>query len=581
MRFSKLVDYLAKLEATTKRLEMTAILSDLFKESSEDEIAPIIYLTQERLGPAFEPIDFGIGEALAAEALAKASGKDKGAIVKLYKQHGDYGIVAEKLISDDAKKLNVVQVFERLKAIATTSGEGTVAQKTDLLADLLQKLSGREARYLLRIPLGRLRLGIGDPTVMEGLSWSQAGDKSLRPQIERAYNVCCDLGQVAHVFKAEGVEALEEIKVKVGNPVRMALAERAKGAEDIVTRLGKCAIEKKFDGFRCQVHKQGNDVRIFSRNLEETTAMFSDIAEGIRKQIKAKTAILEGEALSYDPETGEFHPFQVTMQRKRKYDLESMTVKFPLRLIAFDLLFVDGKDFTGQSYSKRHETLTSIIAPGDRVQISEHLVTQDAKEIEKYFLEAITGGLEGIMAKRLDSKYQAGARNFNWIKLKRSYQGHLSDTVDGVIVGYLRGRGMRARFGIGALLVAVYDAKQDKFVTIAKIGTGFSDAEWPKMREMLDKIKVEHKPARVEAVMEPDVWVEPKYVIEMQADEITRSPIHTAGKVGDEPGYALRFPRVIGFIRADKKPEDATTVKEILKMFEKQTKATTKGEEDS
>ena len=581
MRFSKLVDYLAKLEATTKRLEMTAILSDLFKESSEDEIAPIIYLTQERLGPAFEPIDFGIGEALAAEALAKASGKDKGAIVKLYKQHGDYGIVAEKLISDDAKKLNVVQVFERLKAIATTSGEGTVAQKTDLLADLLQKLSGREARYLLRIPLGRLRLGIGDPTVMEGLSWSQAGDKSLRPQIERAYNVCCDLGQVAHVFKAEGVEALEEIKVKVGNPVRMALAERAKGAEDIVTRLGKCAIEKKFDGFRCQVHKQGNDVRIFSRNLEETTAMFSDIAEGIRKQIKAKTAILEGEALSYDPETGEFHPFQVTMQRKRKYDLESMTVRFPLRLIAFDLLFVDGKDFTGQSYSKRHETLASIIAPGDRVQISEHLVTQDAKEIEKYFLEAITGGLEGIMAKRLDSKYQAGARNFNWIKLKRSYQGHLSDTVDGVIVGYLRGRGMRARFGIGALLVAVYDAKQDKFVTIAKIGTGFSDAEWPKMREMLDKIKVEHKPARVEAVMEPDVWVEPKYVIEMQADEITRSPIHTAGKVGDEPGYALRFPRVIGFIRADKKPEDATTVKEILKMFEKQTKATTKGEEDS
>jgi DNA ligase-1 len=298
--------------------------------------------------------------------------------------------------------------------------------------------------------------------------------------------------------------------------------------------------------------------------------MFSDIAEGIRKQIKAKTTILEGEALSYDPETGEFHPFQVTMQRKRKYDLESMTVKFPLRLVAFDLLFVDGKDFTAQPYSKRHDTLASIIADGERIQVAQHLVTQDAKEIEKYFMEAITGGLEGIMAKRLDSKYQAGARNFNWIKLKRSYQGHLSDTVDGVVVGYLRGRGMRARFGIGALLVAVYDEKQDKFATIAKIGTGFSDEEWPRMREMLDKIQVDHKPARVEAVMEPDVWVEPKYVIEMQADEITRSPIHTAGKSGEEPGYALRFPRVEGFIRTDKKPEDATTVKEILKMFERQ-----------
>jgi DNA ligase-1 len=266
------------------------------------------------------------------------------------------------------------------------------------------------------------------------------------------------------------------------------------------------------------------------------------------------------------------------MQRKRKYDLESMTVKFPLRLMAFDLLFLDGKDFTGQTYSKRHDTLAAIIGEGERIQIAQHLVTQDAKEIEKYFLEAITGGLEGIMAKRLDSKYQAGARNFNWIKLKRSYQGHLSDTVDGVVVGYLRGRGMRARFGIGALLVAVYDAKQDKFATIAKIGTGFSDLEWPKMREMLDKLKVDHKPARVEAVMEPDVWVEPRYVIEIQADEITRSPIHTAGKIGDEPGYALRFPRVIGFIRADKKPEDATTTKEILKMFEKQGKAATKEE---
>lgn len=573
MRFTKLVDYLAQLEATTKRLEMTATLGALFKEANEEDIAPIIYLTQERLGPAFEPIDFGIGEALAAEALAKASGKAKEAIKKLHKQHGDYGIVAEKLLGENGKKLTVAQVFARLKEIAQTSGEGTVAQKTDLLADLLSKLSGREARYVLRIPLGRLRLGIGDPTVMEGLSWSKTGDKSLRAPIERAYNVCSDLGQVARVFKAEGVDALAKIQVAVGKPVRMALAERAKNAEDIVTRLGRCAIENKYDGFRCQVHKRGDEVRIFSRNLEETTTMFTDIADGIRKQIQAQTAILEGEALSYDPETGEFHPFQVTMQRKRKYDLEEMTVKFPLRLVAFDLLYLDGSDLTGQGYAQRHATLARIIAPGERVELSQHLITQDAKEIEEFFMEAITRGLEGIIAKRLDSRYQAGARNFNWIKLKRSYQGHLSDTIDGVIVGYLRGRGMRARFGIGALLVAVYDQARDKFVTIAKIGTGLSDAEWPQMRALLDKIAVEQPPARVDALLQPDVWAQPKYVIEMQADEITRSPIHTAGKVGDEPGYALRFPRIVGFIRTDKQAEDATTVKEILRMFEKQGKA--------
>lgn len=571
MRFSKLADYLAQLEKTSKRLEMTAILGDLFKKANEEDIAPIIYLTQERLGPAFDTIEFGIGEALAAEALALASGKDKTEIRKLYKQRGDYGTVAEEVLPEHAGQLTVAQVYERLKQIATTSGEGTVAGKTRLLAELLKKVSGPEARYVLRIPLGRLRLGIGDPTVMEGLSWSKTGDKTLRPQIERAYNVCSDLGEVARLFKTDGVDALAKIKVTVGKPVRMALAERAKSAEDIVTRLGKCAIEKKYDGFRCQVHKQGDQVRIFSRNLEETTTMFPDIAQGICKQVQAKTAILEGEALSYDPETAEFHPFQVTMQRKRKYDLEAMTVKYPLRLVAFDLLYVDGKDFTSQPYSTRHDTLAKLITMGDAVQVAEHLVTQDAKEIDKFFMDAITGGLEGIMAKRLDSKYQAGARNYNWIKLKRSYQGHLSDTIDGVIVGYLRGRGMRARFGIGALLVAVYDRSNDRFVTVAKIGTGFSDEEWPRMRGLLDEIAVDHKPARVDAVMMPDVWCEPKYVIEMQADEITRSPIHTAGKNGDEPGYALRFPRVIGFIRADKKPEDATTVKEILGMYKKQS----------
>ncbi len=570
MKFAKLAESLAKLESTTKRLEMTAILGNLFKEASTEDIGPIVYLSQERLGPAFEPIDFGIGESLAAQALAKATGKDVDTIKKMYKQKGDYGVVAEKLLTNKGNTLSVKQVYDRLMAIATTSGEGTVEKKVGLLADALQKVSGKEGRYLLRIPLGRLRLGVGDPTVMEGLSWSKTGDKSLRPQIERAYNVCSDLGEVATLFKSDGVDALAKISVEAGKPVRMALAERAKSAEDIVTRLGKGAIEKKYDGFRCQIHKQNGKVRIFSRNMEETTDMFPDVIEGIRKQVKAKSLILEGEALAYDPATDEFKPFQITMQRKRKYGIEEMSKESPLRLIAFDLLFLDGKDFTGEPYSKRHEMLEKIITKDDKIQVAEHLVTQDSKEIEKYFMDAITAGLEGIMAKRLDSKYQAGARNFNWIKLKRSYQGHLSDTVDCVIVGYLRGRGMRARFGIGAVLIAVYDEKNDRFVTIGKVGTGFKDDEWPKLRKMLDDIAVGHKPARVEALMQPDVWVEPKYVVEVQADELTRSPIHTAGKVGDEPGYALRFPRAVHYIRLDKKAEDATTVKEITAMFKKQ-----------
>jgi DNA ligase-1 len=570
MRFAALVDYLARLEATTKRNEMVAILAELFQHAGQEEIRKIIYLCQERLVPAYEKLEFGIGEGLAAEALAKATGKGKNEVKRLYKEKGDYGAAAQSLLPDRSANLTVDQVYDRLYAVATASGEGAVAQKTDLLADLLQKLAPKEARYLLRIPLGQLRLGIGDPTIMDGLSFAKAQDKSLRPVLERAYNVCSDLGYVARVYWSSGAKGLEGLQVQVGKPVRMALAERATGVDDIVARLGECAVEPKFDGFRCQVHKDGQVVKIFSRNLEETTAMFPDIARGTRDQVQARSIIFEGEALAYNPDTDEFLPFQVTVQRKRKYDIAEMQQKLPLRLVAFDLLFLDGQDRTHDGYIRRRELLQSAIAPGGVLELTESLVTKDPQRIEAFFADKVSRGLEGIVAKRLDAPYQAGARNFNWIKLKRSYQSELRDTVDCAVVGYWRGRGMRAQFGIGALLTAVYDQPRDTFVTIAKLGTGFSDEEWVQLREILDAGAVEEKPARVEAILVPDVWVEPKYVIEVQADEITRSPVHTCGRRGQEIGYALRFPRVLGFVREDRTPEDATTEDEILEMFRKQ-----------
>lgn len=575
MKFSKLVDSLAQLEATSKRLEMTAILGKLFADADEQDVAPIVYLSQERLAAAFEPIEFGIGEALAADALAKASGKDKDDIRKLYKLKGDYGEVAETLLKGKGGKLTVAEVYAALKDIATTSGGGTVEKKTSALAALLKQMNGQEARYLLRIPLGRLRLGVGDVTVLDGLSWSVAGDKSLRPPLERGYNVCSDLGYVAHEFKKGGIDAVKKIKVRVGAPVRMALAERAKSPEDIILRMGRCALEPKLDGFRCQVHKNGDKVRIFSRNLEETTGMFPDIAEGIAKQVQAKSAILEGEAIAYDPATLEFLPFQETTTRRRKYGIEEKRSSLPLKLMAFDLLFVDGKDVTHETYEERRARLKQAIKGQDTIQVIDNVVTGDTKEVEKFFLSTVENGQEGMMAKKLDSIYQAGARNFNWIKLKRSYQGHLSDTVDVVIVGYLRGRGMRAKFGIGAMLGAVYDKPKDRFRTVGKVGSGWKDEEWSRWRELLDAIAVSHMHARVDSLMVPDVWVEPKYVVEVRADEITKSPIHTAGKRNDEPGYALRFPRAVSFMRTDKKPEDATTEKEIVEMYEKQGKTKT------
>lgn len=572
MKFSELVNYLAQLEATSKRLEMTRLLGELFREATADDIAPIVYLTQERLGPAYEAIEFGIGEALAAAALAQATARDKTDIRKLYKEQGDYGDVAAELMPKKDKGLEVSQVFQDLREIATASGEGTVEKKVSLLAKLLSRTGAREARYLLRIPMGRLRLGVGDVTVLDGLSWSETGDKSLRPALERAYNIASDLGLVAKTFKKGGVKALKRIKVTVGRPIRMELAERAKSAEEIVERMGKCALEPKVDGFRVQAHKQGDRVRLFSRNLEETTDMYPDVADAVRAQVRAQDAIVEGEAIGYDPATGEFRPFQETSQRRRKYGIDEMRESLPLKLLAFDVLFVDGEDVTGEPYADRHARLGKLIADGSGIQVIEQKLTDQPREIDEFFMEKIEAGLEGIMAKRLDSPYQAGARNYNWIKFKRSYQGHLRDTVDVVVVGYLRGRGQRARFGIGALLCAVYDKKKDRFRTVGKVGSGLTDLEWSAFRAKLDEIALDHPHARVDALMVPDVWVEPKYVMEVQADEITRSPIHTAGMHGDEPGYALRFPRVVNPNREDKSPEDATTEQEIVDMFGKQSK---------
>ncbi len=584
MKYSVLVSYLARLEATSKRNEMVSILSDLFKQANGEEIDKIIYLCQERLVPAFEPLEFGIGESLAGSALAKATAGDglfaahsQAEVKRLYKEMGDYGAVAESLLPAEGAGLTVAQVYQQLYSVATASGDGAVAQKTDLLGDLLRQLSAQEARYTLRIPLGKLRLGIGDPTIMDGLSFARSGDKTLRPAIEHAYNVCSDLGYVAKVFWEGGLESLQHLGVQVGKPVRMALAERARSAKEIVDRLGVCSVEGKYDGFRCQVHYDGQKVRIFSRNLEETTDMFPDLADGVKRQIKAKSIIFEGEALAYDPDTDDFLPFQVTVQRKRKHDIGAMQVKLPLRLVAFDLLYLDGRDRTAEPLSARREMLRSVIAPGEKVQLSESITTGDPEVVNRFFLEKVTHGLEGIMAKRLDAPYQAGARNFNWIKLKRSYQGELSDTVDCVVVGYFRGRGMRAAFGIGALLTAVYDDQNDRFLTVAKIGTGLSEEEWVRMREMLDALATPRKPARVEAIIEPDVWSEPHYVVELRADEITRSPLHTCGRGTGDVGYALRFPRVKGFIREDKRAEDATTEREILEMYAKQGKKALSG----
>lgn len=573
MQFARLVEFFERLEATTKRLEMLDILSDLFRACDPAEIDRVVYFCQEQLLPPFRGVEIGMAEKLILRAIARAADVEEARVARLNKERGDPGLVVEELLQKKGARpagLSVSEVYEALLRIAETTGEGSVERKVQMLADLLQRCAPKEARYIARFVLGRLRLGIGDPTLLDALSKAVAGDRSLRPELERAYNLCSDLGLVARTLFEQGIEGIRAFRIRVGHPIRPALAERLPSAEEIVQKLGRCAVEVKLDGFRCQVHKAGDRVEIFSRNLERTTPMFPEIIEAVRQQIAAEEVILEGEAVAVNEETGEIYPFQVTVQRKRKHGVEEMMREYPLVLFAFDLLYADGHDYTPEPYAHRFEALERLIRPDGRIRLVERRITDDPREIQRFFDEAVERGMEGIVAKRLDAPYQAGARGFHWIKLKRSYKGELSDTIDVVVVGYFRGRGMRAKFGIGALLGAVYDRASDTFKTVAKIGSGLTEEEWGRIRRLLDQIRVEHRPARVDSLIEPDVWTEPRYVLTVLADEITRSPVHTCGKMGDEPGYALRFPRVVGWIREDKGPEDATTVEEILSMFQMQ-----------
>ncbi len=602
MRFSRVAACFDQLEEISSRNAMLSVLADLFREAAPEEVDKIIYLAQGRLLPAFERLEFGVGEALLRDAMATATQTPLDEVRRRFTAIGDYGSLAAVLLAGrPAGEVTVGEVYDALYAVATASGKGAQGHKKALIAGILARCGPSEAKHVARILLGRLRLGIGDPTVMDGLSYARAGTKGDRQALERAYNLCSDLGLVARTYLARGVTSLAEIGVQVGKPVRPALCERVSSPEALVTRLGRCAVEPKIDGFRCQVH-QGDDgtLRAYSRNLEDMSEMFPEIVEALREQARGHSVIVEGEAVGFDPSTLEFHPFQVTVQRRRKYDIADMRGTLPLKLLAFDLLYLDGEDLTPLPYRERRRRLVDLLgrpidfaalgaAAGPVIQPNDARELEDALAVEAFLATAVERGQEGIVAKRLDAPYQAGARNFNWIKLKRSYRGELKDTLDCVIVGYWYGKGHRAKLGIGTLLTAVYDRERDVFTTVTRLGTGFSEEEWVRLRGMLDEIREAQRPARVESLLVPDVWCLPRYVVEIQADEITRSPMHTTGRgrgqgnsegrgdgggatAGAEGilGYALRFPRVVGFLRADREAEDATTVLEVIGLYGKQ-----------
>lgn len=570
MRLSKLAEYLQKLENTSSRNEITQILADLFKISTEREIDKICYLTLGRIEPAYTGVEFNFAERMMIRAMAVAYTTDGVQILGEYKKVGDLGDVAfeiaKRKTQNAKRKLFVEEVYKKLHSVAVEGGKDSQERKLKAMADLLKDLDPLSAKYIVRMPLGKLRLGFSDATILDALSTIKVGDKSARKKIEGAYSVLSDIGEIAKRVKSYSLDVLEKVHAKPGIPVRTALAERLPTAAKIIEKVGPLvAVEPKMDGLRTQIHvvkrNKGKEVVIFSRNHENITAMFPEIVEAAKK-LKLKTAIFDGEAIGYDPQTQKFSLFQQTVQRKRKHDVLEKSSEIPLRVFVFDVLFLNGKDLIAEPFSKRRKVLEDVI--GNRVgtiMLIRQVVVDNADGLKKAFDEYIKEGLEGIVAKKLDVGYQAGGRGFHWVKYKKHTEGSsVDDTIDCVLMGAYRGRGKRASFGVGGFLIGVL-GKDGKYYSLSNLGTGLTDEQFRRMYKLVEKLKVDKQPDSyvVPKMVVPDIWVRPKVVLEILADEITVSPRHSAK-------YSLRFPRLI-HVRDDKSPDQATSVREVEQLY--------------
>jgi DNA ligase-1 len=555
---------------------MTDILANLISELNQNEVKIGIYLCLGTLKAPFEDLKFNFADKQMVKTLAVYSDKEAEEIAKMYSKEGDLGSVGF-LISKEIKNPtpSLQDVYEKLEEIAQIEGTGSQDKKSQKIISLLQTLDPMSNKYAIRIILGNNRLGFTELTIVDAIC-KFLDDKTLKSKVEDAYNRFPDIGFIVEKIKESGIEGIKKIKIKPGVPILPQKAQRLSTPEEIIEKMGKVWCEYKFDGTRVQLHLNRKDtktssdlfeektkflVKTFTRNLEETTHQYPDIIEDAINQLDVESVILDGEAIGFSKETGEYLPFQETIQRKRKHNVSEIAKQIPLKYLVFDILYLDGEETINLPLVERRKILNKIVKKGGNIEIDFHLETDQASDVEDFFNEAKHKRLEGIMVKKPDSLYEAGARAFSWIKFKRNDNTDVLDTIDVVVMGYFYGKGVRSEFGIGGFLVGIYDKESNSFKSISKIGSGLTDEEWVKIKEDCDKISLHEKPKDfdVNKDMYPDVWVKPQIVVTVRADEVSISPIHTAT-------IALRFPRLISF-REDKSPFDTTNLEEIKVIY--------------
>jgi DNA ligase-1 len=568
--FKDLAILYTKLEKETSYLKIRDTLAEFFKKIPKTDVKTAAYLTLGTVGQSYQKTDLGIAEKMAMRAVSEATGASQEKIKRLLKQKGDLGDAAATLSKKTKSKLKTEEVHKTLLLIRDTSGEGSQDRKIRLLSELLKKATPDEARYIIRISLAKLRLGVADKTILDAFAIAFTGDIKNKQVIEESYNVCTDIGRLGQALAKKGIKATEEFEVEPGRPVQSMLAQRVKTVPEILEKMpGEISAEEKYDGERMQIHKDGNKITAFSRRLEDITTQYPEIIEAVRTNIQAKTAVLDGEVVAY--KDGKVLSFQHLMQRRRKHNIEEYRKKVPTAIFLFDILYLNGKSLLKKTYPERKDTLKKVIKESQRIRLARCVTSARIDVIQSFFDKSIKAGLEGIIAKSTtaESIYQPGKRGWSWIKWKKEYAKGMMETFDLVIVGSYGGKGTRTGL-FGALLCASYNKKKATYETFTKVGSGFSEKDMQEIKKRLNTLKISEKPASisVEKTMRPDTYYQPKIVIEVLGAEITKSPNHTTGKDTLKTGLALRFPRYIR-IREDKGPTDATTTKEIKQLFQK------------
>ena len=580
MDFSIVAEIFEKMENTTKRIELTNILVELLKKTPKKIIPNAVYLLQGIIRPNFEGVELGIAEKLAIRAISKSSGLSIKKIEDDYRKVGDLGLTASNILklktqtTFTAEKITLERVYETLFKIAKLEGKGSQDLKMKHISSLLNDATPLEAKFVLKILLGTLRLGVAENTVMDALAIAFTGKKENKERIENAYNVSSDLGKVSQMVATNGIDGIKKFKISLFSPIRPMLADRVKSEKEAIKKMPELfSAEYKLDGERVQIHKQANKIILFSRRLENITQYYPDIVENIGKSLNVHEGIFEAEIVPINENTGEFLPFQELMHRRRKYKLEQAVSQYPITVNFFDVLYFDKKDCLNLEYSERRKILEQIIHEDNFSKLVPMLFVKNENEIEDFLENSINAGCEGLMLKTPSAPYRAGTRGSNWLKLKREYRNELGDSFDLIVIGAYFGRGRRTGL-YGTLLLATYNPEKDNFPSICKVGTGFTDESLDQLYQILSNNVTLKKNSRIVSEMEADVWFEPKLVLEIVASEITLSPIHKTGLdlIRKNSGFALRFPKFTGKIRYEKAVEDASTVEEVLTLYKRQSK---------